>query len=115
MIAARRRRRALERKPMRTLPLVLCLLAACRSSGSPSNDNDMRVVSLQYAVAVEVADELNQLAAPSRYAAPETESAFMLVPDVRTNAVIVRASPADLPRVLDLIRELDREVAAKGH
>ena len=101
---------------MRTLPLVLlCSLAACRSSGSSANHDDLRVVSLQYATAVDVANELNQLAAPSRYAAPETEAAFMLVPDARTNAVIVRASPAELPRVLDLIRELDREVAAKAH
>ena len=100
---------------MRTLPLVLCFLAACRSSGSSSHENDLRVVPLQYAAAIEVAEELNQLATPSRYAAPETEAPFMLVPDVRTNAVIVRASPAELSRVLDLIHELDREVAAKPH
>ena len=96
---------------MRTLPLILCFLAACRSSGStPSDAATARVVELQHASAGEIADELNQLAAPGRYAATDTEPVFMIVPDARTNAVIVRCAPVDLAHILDLIHELDREV-----
>jgi len=103
----------IEEAPMRTLPLFLLALAACRSSGStPSDAATARVVELQHASAGELADELNQLAAPSRSAGPDVEPAFLLVPDARTNAVIVKCQAPDLEHILDLIRELDREVQA---
>jgi type II secretory pathway component GspD/PulD (secretin) len=75
----------------------------------------MRVVTLQHASALEIADELNRLAAPGIGAGPDVEPAYTLVADARSNSVIVKSSPADLEHVLEIIGELDQKAETKPH
>jgi type II secretory pathway component GspD/PulD (secretin) len=101
-----------------TLALPLIALASCASdSGSrstpepvvPANTDEpmaMEVVPLQYAAAQELAGALGNLL----YEGGPVPRATRIVADSRTNALIVRAPREELPRILDLIRRLDRKV-----
>ena len=111
---------------MRFAPLLV-LLSACASDSrkhAPESPNaqqaaaesvSVEVVPLQYATAQELAATLSQLLwngapAPSLLAG---SAEARVVADSRTNSVIVRASAKDMPRILDLIRQLDRKVEKK--
>jgi type II secretory pathway component GspD/PulD (secretin) len=100
---------------MRCLPLLLLLAASCRSSGSSSDERVLKVVPVQHATAMELADELNRISAPPISYGPEAEPIYSFVADARTNSLIVSSHPADLQPLLELIEQLDQKVEPKSH
>jgi general secretion pathway protein D len=73
-------------------------------------EEQITVVPLQYASAVEIAKSLGQIfqKTPQRKGAVETP--IKIVPDERTNTIIALASENDASRIRELIKLLDREV-----
>lgn len=104
---------------------------------SRSASDEMRVIQVQYATAQEMADKITKLfeakvnrpgqrpggfippPPPGTTAgtpAPETGPATLtqLIPDERTNKLIIIASPGAMARVMALIREIDIPISGEG-
>ena len=79
------------------------LLFACVTT-PPPDTAPIELIVLEHARAEEVADVL-------QYAFARKEGPFVwVVADARTNSLIVHGDPAYMPRVKELIAQLDREV-----
>jgi type II secretory pathway component GspD/PulD (secretin) len=105
--------------PMRTILCAALLLAACQTTSqssrpTPASGDEMRVVPLRYASADETASELNRLVAAGHAGSTDADSANVIVADPRTNSVLVKASSADMPHILELIAKLDQKVEAQA-
>ncbi|MCU0696135.1 MAG: type II secretion system secretin GspD [Myxococcaceae bacterium] len=105
---------------------------------SRSASDEMRVIQVQYATAQEMADKITKLfeaktnrpgqrpggfvPPPPPGAAPPSPGAetggpatlTQLIPDERTNKLIIIASPAAMERVMALIREIDIPISGEG-
>lgn len=104
-------------KPHLILALLPIFLASCASDSAgrsqpqpavPASSEEpmaMEIVPLQYAAAQELAGSLSNLLYEGGPIPPTR-----IVADPRTNSLIVRAPREELPRILDLIRRLDRKV-----
>jgi type II secretory pathway component GspD/PulD (secretin) len=93
---------------MRTLPILLLVLASCTSPASkatpeaPKHAETVQVIPLQYSNAAELANTLNALFGRN----PEVR----VLADARTNSLLVAAGAADVAKIEDLVRRLDVEV-----
>lgn len=104
---------------MRTILCAALLFAACQTTSQSSrptsaSSDEMQLVPLRYASAEEMASELNRLVATGHAAAADAHSTNVIVPDPRTNSVLVKASSAEMPHILELIAKLDQKVEAKA-
>lgn len=93
---------------LRASLFTVLLLASCASSpAAPAAEPAppsaaVQVVPLRYAAAHELANVLSQLLM-------EPGITGRVVADARTNSVVVEAPAEDLPRILELIAQLDVE------
>jgi len=67
------------------------------------SDASIELIPLQYASATDVADTLSQLLESTNALGPQSK----IVPDTRTNAVIVNANPSLKSKILNIISQLD--------
>ena len=72
---------------------------------------ELRVVPVRFAEAGTLADEVSRVLAPK---APKPGEVLTITPDERTNRLIVVASPKLLQRALDLVAQLDVQLAGDG-
>jgi general secretion pathway protein D len=73
-------------------------------------EEQITVVPLQYASAVEIAKSLGQIFQQTPQKKGTLASLIKIVPDERTNTIIALASENDASRIRELIKLLDREV-----
>ncbi len=85
---------------------------------------ELVVIKLQYASALDLAQQLNRLLAEGLGAAPAVPGApsgepgqrFMVSPDVRTNSLLIRSdNPARISRVRSLVTQMDTPSSASGN
>lgn len=67
------------------------------------SDSSIELIPLQYANAQDVADTLSQLMDSTNALGPQSK----IVPDTRTNAVIVNANPSIKSKIMNIIARLD--------
>lgn len=67
------------------------------------SDSSIELIPLQYANAQDVADTLSQLLESTNALGPQSK----IVPDTRTNAVIVNANPSLKSKIMNIITRLD--------
>ncbi len=67
------------------------------------SDSSIELIPLQYANAQDVADTLSQLLESTNALGPQSK----IVPDTRTNAVIVNANPSLKAKIMNIISRLD--------
>ncbi len=67
------------------------------------SDSSIDLIPLQYANAQDVADTLSQLLETSNALGPQSK----IVPDTRTNAVIINANPSLKTKIMNIISRLD--------
>ena len=72
----------------------------------------MKLITLRHADAADVADKVSRMLAPK--AGPRVTETLTTTVDERTNRLLVIASPGLLPRVEDLVSQLDVEVPGDG-
>jgi general secretion pathway protein D len=73
-------------------------------------EEQISVIPLQYASAVEIAKSLNQIFQKTPQKKGTMASLIQIVPDERTNTIIVLASENDASRIRELMKLLDKEV-----
>jgi general secretion pathway protein D len=85
---------------------------------------ELVVIKLQYASALDLAQQLNRLLAEGLGGAPAVPGAvagepgqrFMVSPDVRTNSLLIRSdNPARISRVRSLVTQMDTPSSASGN
>ena len=85
---------------------------------------ELVVIKLQYASALDLAQQLNRLLAEGLGAAPAVPGApsgepgqrFMVSPDARTNSLLIRSdNPARISRVRSLVTQMDTPSSASGN
>ncbi len=96
------------------------LLRIIREIDVPALSEEVTVMQLQHASAVAVSQSLatifqetgarSRKAEPARAGVAISDSVIKIIPDERTNALIILANDADLSRVIQLVELLDKEV-----
>jgi len=97
---------------MRPLVLAALLLAACQSTTTTPPEPEFQVIPLQYASAHELANQLTALVGREA-AGLDNEPIAAFIADPRTNSILVRAKPENMPMVHELIARLDQQVPGK--
>ena len=77
----------------------------------PGHEESIEVIALQYADASDMADSLKVILGEPGQKTPQRKRRTRIVPDERTNSLVVVASPAEARRVRRLIDGLDRPLA----
>nr|WP_205680165.1 type II secretion system secretin GspD [Brenneria salicis]NMN90998.1 general secretion pathway protein D [Brenneria salicis ATCC 15712 = DSM 30166]RBP66492.1 general secretion pathway protein D [Brenneria salicis ATCC 15712 = DSM 30166]RLM32055.1 type II secretion system protein GspD [Brenneria salicis ATCC 15712 = DSM 30166] len=80
-----------------------------------TGDRNVTTVPLSYASSLEVVKLVNELNKPDEKTALPGMMTANVVADERTNSVLVRGEPNSRQRVIDMIKQLDRQQAVQGN
>ncbi|MFC1811341.1 type II secretion system secretin GspD [Thermodesulfobacteriota bacterium] len=89
---------------------ILRLLRILKTIDIPGIGQEISVIPIEYGDAAQFVQLLNSVFKAKKPRKGETEKPIVLVPDERTNAVVLLSSEEDTLRVKDLIHLLDKDI-----